>query len=255
VNESPSSMAAEFDTVAAWTADVAADLGPSCHIPAGCRGSGSPGVLRWFLDRLDVTAGETFLDVGAGVGGPAAFAAEEVGAVPVLTDPEAGACRAAQQLFGLPGVQAGTQLPIATGSVGVGWSLGVLCTVTDQAAYLAELHRVLQPDARFGLLVYTASHPGPLRHPQPKGNRFPTEERLADLLATAGLCVRTSGRSDDFIAAPSAWQEATAQVEAELERRYGSHPSWRTASEQATRMGQLLEARQVTGKLLVVATI
>ena len=255
MNDSPSSMAAEFDMVAAWTADVAADLGPTCHIPAGCRGSGSPGVLRWFLDRLDVTAGETFLDVGAGVGGPAAFAAQEAGAVPVLTDPEAGACRAAQQLFGLPAVQAGTELPIATGSVGVGWSLGVLCTVTDQAAYLAELHRVLRPDARFGLLIYTASHPGRLHHRQPEGNTFPTEGRLADLLTTASLRVRTSGRSDDFTAAPSAWLEATAQVEAELERRHGSHPSWQTASEQAARMGQLLEAREVTGKLLVVATI
>ncbi len=255
MNDSPSSMAAEFDTVAAWTAHVAANLGPSCHIPAGCRGSGSPGALRWFLDRLDVTAGETFLDIGAGVGGPAAFAAQEAGAVPVLTDPETGACRAAQQLFGLPAVQAGTQLPIATGSVRVGWSLGVLCTVTDQAAYLAELHRVLQPDARFGLLVYTASHPGPLVRPQPKGNRFPTDEGLADLLATAGLRVRTSGHSDDFTAAPSAWQEAMAQVEAELERRYGSHPSWQAASEQAARMGQLLEARELTGNLLVVVTI
>ena len=251
----PSSMGAEFDTVASWTAHVAADLGPSCHIPAGCRGSGSPGVLRWFIDRLDVTAGETFLDVGAGVGGPAAFADQEAGAAPVLTDPEAGACRAAQRLFGLPAVRAGTELPIASGCVGVGWSLGVLCTVIDQSAYLAELHRVLQPDARFGLLVYTASHPGPLVHPQPKGNRFPTEERLADLLATARLRVRTSGRSDDFTAAPSAWQEATARVEAELERRHGSHPIWQTASEQAARMGQLLEAGEVTGELLVVTTI
>ena len=36
-------MQAEFDTVAEWTAQVAADLGPEYHVPAGCRGSGSPG--------------------------------------------------------------------------------------------------------------------------------------------------------------------------------------------------------------------
>ncbi len=253
MNDSPPSMAAEFDMVAAWTADVAADLGPSCHIPAGCRGSGSPGALRWFLDQLAVSAGETFLDIGAGVGGPAAFAAHESGVCPVLTDPEAGACRAAQQLFGLPAVQAGTKLPIATGSVGVGWSLGVLCTVTDQAAYLVELHRVLRPDARFGLLIYTASHPGRLHHRQPEGNTFLTEGRLADLLTTASLRVRTSGRSDDFTAAPSAWLEATAQVEAELERRHGNDPTWQTAAEQTTRMGQLIKTGEVAGSLLVVA--
>jgi hypothetical protein len=35
-------MEAEFDTVADWTARVAADLGPEYYIPAACRGSGQP---------------------------------------------------------------------------------------------------------------------------------------------------------------------------------------------------------------------
>ncbi len=48
------------------------------------------------------------------------------------------------------------------------------------------------------------------------------------------------------------------QVEAELERRHASHPSWQTAREQTAReqtarMGQLLESGEVTGSLLVVA--
>jgi hypothetical protein len=38
-------MAAEFDTVAEWTAQVALDLGASFHVPAACRGSGSPAAL------------------------------------------------------------------------------------------------------------------------------------------------------------------------------------------------------------------
>ena len=38
-------MEDEFDTVAEWTAQVAADLGPEYFIPAGCRGSGQP--QRW----------------------------------------------------------------------------------------------------------------------------------------------------------------------------------------------------------------
>jgi hypothetical protein len=49
-------MKAEFDTVAAWTAEVALDLGPDHYLPAGCRGSGSPGALRWLLDRLELLA-------------------------------------------------------------------------------------------------------------------------------------------------------------------------------------------------------
>ncbi len=249
------SMSAEFDTVAEWTAEVAADLGPTYAIPAGCRGSGSPGVLHWFLDRLDAAAGRTFLDCGAGVGGPAAFAAREAGVVPVLTDPEAGACRAARSLFGLPTIRADTSLPIATGSTGVGWSLGVLCTVRDQPAYLAEVRRVLRPGARFGLLVYAASHPGTLSHDPPDGNRFPTEEALADLLGRASLRVDTSGRSDDFAASSPTWQEAATAVEAELASRHGQDPRWQTAERQSDRMGRLLDAGEVVGRLLVLVPV
>ena len=59
---------AEFDTLAEWTAEVAADLGQEFYIPAGCRGSGSPAVLDWLIDQLDLSAGELLLDCGAGVG-------------------------------------------------------------------------------------------------------------------------------------------------------------------------------------------
>ncbi|GAC1345900.1 MAG: hypothetical protein NVSMB29_20240 [Candidatus Dormibacteria bacterium] len=55
--------------------------------------------MRWLLDRLQLEPGQTFLDVGAGVGGPAAFARRERGVRPLLTDPELGACRAARSLF------------------------------------------------------------------------------------------------------------------------------------------------------------
>jgi SAM-dependent methyltransferase len=249
------SMSAEFDTVAEWTAEVAADLGPTYAIPAGCRGSGSPGVLRWFLDRLDTAPGGTFLDCGAGVGGPAAFAAREAGVLPVLTDPEAGACRAARSLFGLPTIRAGTSLPIATGSISAGWSLGVLCTVGDQAAFLAELRRVLRPGARFGLLVYAASHPGRLRRDPPEGNTFPTDEALTDLLHSAALRVDASGRSDDFAATSPTWQEAATAVEAELAGRHGRDPRWQTAERQSDRMGRLLDAGEVVGRLLLVVAV
>lgn len=252
MSEPTDSMAAEFGTVAEWTAEVATDLGPAYAIPAGCRGSGSAGVLRWLLGHLDVPPARTFLDWGAGVGGPAAFAAQECGVAPVLTDPEIGACRAARALFGLPTVQAGTALPVATASIGAGWSLGVLCTVDDQSAYLAELRRVLRPDARFGLLVYAASHPGRLVHAPPEGNTFPAEEALAELLAAATLRVHTSGRTDEFAADPPAWSQATAEVHNELQRRHGQDPRWQAAEQQSDRMGQLLDAGEVIGTLLIV---
>lgn len=249
-NAPDDAMAAEFDTVAAWTADVALALGPDHHVPAGCRGSGGPAALHWFLDHLRPAPGSTFLDVGAGVGGPAAFAAREAGVRPVLTEPQAGACRAARRLFDLPVAQAASALPVRDAAVTSGWCLGVLCTVEDQPALVRELRRVLAPDARLGLLVYVAGQ-DEVRD-APEGNHFPTAEGLDRLLADAGLVVEQSGQLADFAGTPPLWQEQAAAVDAELERRHGSDERFRTAERQAGRIGRLIARGEVRGTMLVV---
>jgi SAM-dependent methyltransferase len=248
VNEA---MEAEFDTVASWTADVAEDLGPDHYLPAGCRGSGSPGSLRWLVDRLRISAADRMLDCGAGVGGPAAFVAEEVGTRPVLSEPEEGACRAARRLFGLPVVQAGSALPFAAGSFDVAWSLGVLCTVPDQPHLLTELRRVLAPAGRLGLLVFVARSL-PLSD-QPSGNNFPTEEGLRDLLAAAQLRVETSASAADFQGMPALWQERADAVDAELERRHHDDPRWQTAARQSGLIGELLGRGELAATMVVAS--
>lgn len=252
MNDSSDSMDDEFDTLAEWTADVAGALDPAYRVPAGCRGSGSPGAMRWLLEHLEPKPGQTFLDCGAGVGGPAAFAAAETGVRPVLIDPELGACRAARSLFALPALRANSQLPIATGSMGVGWSLGVLSTVADQPLFLAEIRRILQPDARFALIVYCAAHAGDLSLQPPDGNTFPTVQVLQDLLGDASLRVLNSGWVDHFAALPADWEDAMASVQAELERRHREDPRWESAQEQSNLMGTLLAAGEVRGRLLVL---
>jgi SAM-dependent methyltransferase len=242
-------MAAEFDTVAAWTAEVARGLGPAYHMPAGCRGSGSPAMMRWFLDRLDLFPGARFLDCGAGVGGPAAFAAEEANLLPVLTDPESGACEAARALFGFPVVQAGSELPFRTDVFEAAWSLGVVCTTHDQPLLVAELHRVLAPEGRLGLLVFVAQT-GQLSE-SPSGNSFPTDERLSELLAGAGLRVTDSATVPEFAAGPSLWQERVDAVEAELERRHAGDPAWQTANRQAAIIGRLLSAGELLATMIM----
>ena len=242
-------MQAEFDTVAEWTAEVALDLGPDYHLPAGCRGSGSPGVLHWFIDRLEMSERSRMLDCGAGVGGPAAFAAAEAGVRPILTEPETGACRAARRLFDLPVLQAGSEMPFRDAAFDLAWSLGVLCTVPDQDHFLAELRRVLAPEGRLGLLVFVATTT-PLAE-QPEGNNFPTRERLYAVLERAGLVVTSSATASEFPGRPALWDEQAAAVESELARRHDQDPVWQLAATQSKIIGRLLDAGDLVGSMII----
>jgi len=242
-------MQAEFDTVAQWTARVAVELGPEFFVPAACRGSGSPATLRWLVDRLAVRATDRMLDCGAGVGGPAAFAAQLTGVIPILSEPEAGACRAARRLFGFPAVQAASELPFRSGTFTVAWSLGVLCTVRNQLQLLRELHRVLTRTGRLGLLVFVAN--GDLPGPAPAGNNFPRWDHLRELLAAAGFTVQAAATEADVAAAPAGWRHRSDAVREELARRHHDDDRWLASVMQSELIGNLLTGRHVTATMIV----
>lgn len=241
----------EFDTMAAWTAEAVAELGSDHAIPAACRGSGSPAALEWLAARLGLRPGMRLLDCGAGVGGPAELVARRYQVAPVLAEPMLHACRASGRLFGRPVVAAtGDQLPFATGVFDAVWSLGVLCTVRNQAGLLAELRRVSRPEARVGLLVFLRTAP---RLPeQPEGNHFLTAGELDTLLAGAGLAVLEHAELADFAAPEPDWQAAADRVEAVIERRHGSDQRWQTARRQEQVIGQLISDNLVAGRLLAL---
>ncbi|MET0898662.1 MAG: class I SAM-dependent methyltransferase [Mycobacterium sp.] len=247
-------MEAEFGTVAEWTAQVATDLGPSFYIPAGCRGSGSPAALDWLIEHLELASGEVFLDSGAGVGGPAAYAETQRAVRPVLVEPEAGACRAARTLFGYPVLQASaSSLPLADDSVDVAWSLGVLCTMAEQLPLLTELRRVVRAPGRIGLLVFVAKSSEPFA--QPEGNHFPTEEVLAGLLDRAGLRVEARRGTAEMPPIPQKWQGQVETVSEELSSRHHAERSWQLAEKQSALIGDLLEKGLVQGELMVVRRV
>jgi SAM-dependent methyltransferase len=245
-------MTAEFDTVAEWTAEVAAGLGPGYYLPAACRGSGHHAALDWLLRALAPRPGAAMIDVGAGLGGPAAYAAAQAGVRPVLLDPEPGACRAAARLFGAPVAQAdAARLPLPTAATGTAWCLGVLCTAPDpdaQLAMLRELRRILRPAGRLGLLVFTAAT-AHLDDP-PQGNCFPPAGGLSALAGQAGLIVGGQTDMASLAPAPKDWEDRVAAVEHELDRRYGSTPQLAQAREQSRRIGALLASGQLTSQLL-----
>lgn len=245
-------MDAEFDTVAGWTAEVAESLGPGYRIPAACRGSSRPSALDWLLADLDPRPGDLMIDIGAGLGGPAAYASGRTGVQPVLAEPEPDACRAAARLFGVPVVQAdATALPFADGAAAQAWCLGVLCTASGPAAQLAmlrEMRRVLRPSGRAGLLVFLATRDR-LDNP-PEGNHFPSRAGLTGLLSEAGLT--EVGAADPALlpAPPAWWRERTAAVEAELRHRCGNAPALLTAEEQSRRIGELLHNGELVSQVI-----
>ncbi len=231
-------MEAEFDTVAGWTEEAVRALGPDYAIPAGCRGSGSEGALRWLADRLDLRPGSRLLDDGAGVGGPAGWLAGERALRAVCAEPMEAAAGAGRRLFGLPSVVAVAQhLPFADASFDAAWCLGVLCTTSDKAGLLAELRRVLAPGARLGLLVFVVD--GPLTSPLPEGNEFPSEAGTRRLLAEAGFGLEDTAEAD-LGESPEEWTRRADAVDAEIERRHGDDPRFRQAQEQSGRVGRLL---------------
>ena len=232
--------AAEFDMLAEWTAEVAIDLGQQFHVPAGCRGSGSPAVLDWLLDEIDLQAGESLLDCGAGVGGPAAYAVEQRQANPVLVEPQAGGCRASRRLFGFPAIQAdAAKLPFADETFDATWALGVLCTTEEQVQLLQELRRVARAPGRIGLLILITREPSP--EGEPEDSFFPTRESFDDSVARAGLRIETCRSVSDIWQPPDSWQQRVDDVEAELKRRYHDESAWQVAQEQSDRIAGLLK--------------
>jgi SAM-dependent methyltransferase len=248
-------MEAEFDTVAEWTAEVAVGLGPEYLIPAACRGSGKPAALDWLLAGLRARPGDLLVDVGAGLGGPAAYAADRTGVRPVLVEPEPDACRAAARLFGAPVIQAdATALPFADGAVSLAWSLGVLCTAPGRQAQLAmlrEMCRVVRPGGRIGLLVYLAVVPE-LDDP-PQGNHFPASADLHSMFRGADLEVLAVADSQDMPEPSASWQERTAAVERGLQRRCGHTPQFAAAAGQSHRIGHLLDIGQLTSQVILLS--
>jgi SAM-dependent methyltransferase len=245
-------MVAEFDTVASWTAEALADLGGDYALPAACRGSGSPAALAWLCEALQLTTGTTLLDIGAGVGGPGAFAAQRYGACPVLTDPMPAAVAAGRSVFGLPSaVCTSQQLPFRDGHFDAAWALGVLCTTPDKLDLLREARRVLAPTGRLGLLVLVRTRDQ--LDEQPEGNTFPSYDELRELLGQAGFQVVEQADASEFADPPIAWQSRVDRVEALIAQRHGTEPAWHTAQAQSGVIGRLLRLGQLR-TVLVHAT-
>lgn len=242
----------EFGSVAGWTAAALAGVDRASAVASACKGSASPAALAWLGECLALEPEHTILDVGAGLGGPAAWFADRFGVSALLVEPMHEALHGAAALFGHRGCTASaTDLPFRSGGADRVLVLGVLDTLPDPAAALAEMRRVTANDGRLGLLAYVAQGEIPAGR-VPEGNRFPTvDELLADLDAA---CFAVIDRTDaaTLPPAPLDWrvrQDRTATVIAD---RHGGDEQMVVAERQADRFAELLSDGLV-GAVLVHA--
>lgn len=240
-------MAAEFGTVAEWTAAAAQALGTSHFVPGGCRGSGGPAAMDWLLDRLSDLAAAPMLDVGAGIGGPADYARKHRNASVVLVDPERQACVAARSLFGFDSVCASAiDLPFDSESFSNAWCLGVLCTLPDHERMLRELARVTAPRGRVGMLVYAQAK---ALNEQPEGNCFPPLAGLQRLYEQAGFDVVDEVLLDDLPSLPESWAHKEAAINDWIDEHHHGDPRWQRSVAQESLISDLLSAGAVVGRL------
>jgi len=240
----------EFGVVAGWSAAILATADRTSAMAGACRGSGSPAALAWLAESLRLEPGMRLLDVGAGLGGPAAWASDRFGVSATAVEPMARACRGSARLFGSTNVVARADaLPLAAGAFDAAWTLGVLDTVDDLASTLGQVNRVLRASGRFAVLAYVADGPIPAEL-VPEGNRFETAAALEQNLVAAGFDVRDRAAGNALPEAPRAWQDAQDDLDRALERRHGDDPRWQEAKRQERRFSLLLEQGLVQSVLL-----
>jgi ubiquinone/menaquinone biosynthesis C-methylase UbiE len=116
-------------------------------------------------DRRKKLLGRTrgrVLEVGGGTGANLPFYGKEVAEV-AITEPEEPMARRLERKLGSSSVPArvvrapAEQLPFDDASFDFVVSTLVLCTVTDPARALAEIHRVLKPEGQFLFLEHVRS--------------------------------------------------------------------------------------------------
>ena len=180
------------------------------RVAAACRGSANPVALRWLAEQLDISHDAVVADLGAGLGGPAAWMRAHLGCSVVASDPSPTAAAGAHELFGLMTVQAtAAATPFVSGGFGAVLLLGVLSVVDDRAAVMCEARRI---GRSVGILDYCSAsaetaHVG--------GSRFPTADELAAEMESAWGRIRVT-RVDE--PSPASWVEAAERAHAGVPR-------------------------------------
>lgn len=145
-------------------------LAPLDHFNA--RGVAATQELAALLEPL---AGESILDIGSGIGGPARWIAARFGCSVTGVDITPAFCQAARVLNAACGMTDqvrvlqgdATALPLPDACFDRAFSHGVVMSISDKRGFCREAFRVLRPGGRLVLLQHNAGQNGPPACPLP----------------------------------------------------------------------------------------
>jgi MPBQ/MSBQ methyltransferase len=126
-------------------------------------------------DLAGVGPGQSVLDVGAGIGGPARVLAAHYGAQVTALDATPRFCRAAEMLTRGTGLSDRVEvvcgdalaLPSADRTFDLVWTQAVTQNIADKQRFVSEMTRVLRPGGHVALFEVLRGPGGPLQFPVP----------------------------------------------------------------------------------------
>lgn len=209
----------EFGIYSDWLVEAMSDLEPAQLIPVACRGTGRPALFHFIADFLRLGTGSLVLDLGSGLGGPAAWLMNERRCRVVGVDLMEAEVRASVRLFsGFSGVVGSAErLPWRDRCFDAVWALGVVEMVSQKARAVAELVRVLKPGGRVAVYGFFATGK-PIEH-GPTANRFDPPEDLLRELERNGLSIIHAAPAE-APPMPGEWQSVVEHVRSEVKRKH-----------------------------------